>query len=272
MVAPWPSYYGEVMKSAKSKPTVCAVQHVASEAPGLIAEALRVNGIGLKLIRPFRGDRVPVRMDGHSGLVVMGGPMGVHDQRQYPFLRSELRLIENALQAGTPILGVCLGSQLLASALGAPVTRGLQREIGWHPVTLGPAAEHDVLWRGLPEGFVAYHWHGDIFGLPRDATSLAWSKMTNCQAFRYGGSSYGLLFHLEVTERIIQSMTRTFRRELREARICERSLLDGLREYLPPLQTIGRQIFHRWAGLAEAYAAPFARRLNPTNAKHCPSR
>jgi GMP synthase (glutamine-hydrolysing) len=230
---------------------VCVVQHVPSEPPGIIAEALRSCGVPVLLVRVHQGDRVPRRMAAFSGLVVMGGPMGVYDQAQYPFLRQELRLIENALSERRPILGVCLGSQLLAAALGAPVTRGCQKEIGWHPVTLGRAAAHDVLWADLPESFVAFHWHGDVFELPRGAAPLAWSRLTDYQAFRHGDSAYGILFHQEVTERIIARMTRTFRHELREVGLSEGRLLDEVPVHLPPLQAIGRTVFRRWAALVK---------------------
>jgi len=232
-----------------SQATVYVMQHVPCEMPGLIAEVLQAAGVTLDFIRPFKGDRIPRRIGAHAGLVVMGGPMGVYEQDRHPFLRQEIRLIQDALGEHRPILGVCLGSQLLAAALDAPVTRGKEKEIGWHSVTLSRAAAHDKLWRGLPESFIAYHWHGDVFELPRAAKSLAWSKLTEHQAFRYGESAYGLLFHLEVTEQIIWRMTGTFRRELREARLDERPVLDGMAEHLPGLHPIGRTVFARWAAL-----------------------
>lgn len=134
---------------------VYAIQHVPCETPGLIAEVLQESGIALEYIRSFRGDRIPRRIDRHAGLIVVGGPMGVYEQDQYPFLRQEIRLLQDALSKRRPILGICLGSQLLAAALDAPVTRGKQKEIGWYPVTLGRAAANDPLWRGLPESFFA---------------------------------------------------------------------------------------------------------------------
>ncbi len=173
--------------------------------------------------------------------------MSVYDQAQYPFLRQEIALIEDALIRQRPILGVCLGSQLLATALGATVSRGLHPEIGWHPVTLGQRAAEDPLWRGVPESFTAFHWHGDVFPLPRGAVRLAWSATTECQAFRHGHSAYGLLFHLEVTERIIGGMTRAFRPELREAGVSERHIIEGVGEHLSALTAIGREVFGRWA-------------------------
>jgi hypothetical protein len=127
--------------------------------------------------------------------------------------------------------------------------------LGWHSITLSRAAAADVLWRGLQDSFIAYHWHGDVFDLPRSAASLAWSDLTDCQAFRHGDSAYGLLFHMEVTEPIIRRMTRTFRRELQEAGTSEPRLLDPLPEFLPPLQALGRKVFGRWAALVKGARA-----------------
>ena len=229
--------------------TVYVIQHVAVETPGLIAEALTARNIALDFIRPFKGEPIPRRLGDHAGLVVMGGPMGVYEQDKYPFLRKEIRLIEDALGEARPVLGICLGSQLLAAALGAPVTRGPQKELGWHPVTLSRAAARDSLWRGLPKSFTAFHWHGDVFELPHAAAPLASSKLTEHQAFRYGDSAYGLLFHLEMTGQIIQRVMRKFRRELREVGLSEQGLLEGATARLRNLQTIGRAVFTRWSAL-----------------------
>jgi GMP synthase (glutamine-hydrolysing) len=231
----------------KPKRAVLAIQHVACEPLGLIAEALESRGLEIQVVRVFKGERIPRRMGDHAGLVVMGGPMGVDEQDQYPFLRQEIRLIQDALGQRRPILGVCLGSQLLAAALGAEVRRGNRKEIGWHPVTLGKPTACDALWRGMPTTFVAFHWHGDVFELPRGATASAWSKLTEYQAFRFGDCAYGLLFHLEVTAPQVRRMTRTFRRELREAGVDGRHLLEEMAAHLPTLQTIGRTVIARWA-------------------------
>lgn len=228
---------------------VWVIQHIQCETLGTIADALRAGGISAECIRTFAGQPVPKEMREAAGLIIMGGPVGVYEQGRYPFLRQEIRLIEQALQEEKPILGVCLGSQLLATALGAAVTRGEKKEIGWHPVTLTKSAMTDPLWAGVEPSFIAYHWHGDVFEPPRGTVPLASSGLTACQAFRYGHNAYGFLFHMEVTEGIIKEMVKTFADELQKAGIDGREIVEKERDYLPRLQKIGGLVFQRWASL-----------------------
>jgi GMP synthase-like glutamine amidotransferase len=223
------------------------VQHVPHEPPGAIADALSAAGASLQFVRPYAGDPVPPELGGARGLVVMGGPMGVYEADRYPFLRDELRLIEAALRADVPVLGVCLGSQLLAAALGAPVRPSGRQEIGWHRVRLTEGARHDPLWAGTARDFVAFHWHGDAFDLPRGAVGLASSDLTEHQAFR-SGRAWGLLFHMEVTRAIVQGMVGAFAEELQRHGIAQEPILAGLETHLPALATVGRTVFARWAG------------------------
>lgn len=230
---------------------VWVLQHIHCETLGIIADALESAGVSAQYIRSFEGEAIPKETRDAAGLIVMGGPMGVYDHPRYPFLKDEMRLIARALQEEKPVLGVCLGSQLLAAALGAAVTRGKRKEIGWHPVTLLESAGSDPLWKGVEPSFTAYHWHGDIFGLPKGAVPLASSELTECQAFRYGRSAYGILFHVEVTEKLIQDMVETFADELREARVEGREILGKAGRFMPQLQKIGASVFRRWASFIE---------------------
>ncbi len=228
---------------------VLVVQHASPETLGTIADALEPKRISVEYIRTFLGNAVPKGIEEADGLIVMGGPMGVRDQGKYPFLRDEMLLIEKTLKAGKPVLGICLGSQLLASVLGAKIHIGKKREIGWLPVRLSPEAQKDPLWAGANPSFVAFHWHGDIFELPAEAVSLASSDLTPHQAFRHGEKTYGLLFHLEMTENMIREMIRTFSDDLLEQNLDSGWLIEKAGEHIPVLDKIGGRFFGRWADL-----------------------
>lgn len=177
--------------------------------------------------------------------------MGVYEQSAHPHLTAEIRLIRSALGAGLPILGVCLGSQLLAAALGtrvAPATR----EIGWYPVELTTSAAADPLWMGIESPFTPLHWHGDAFDLPEGARALARSERTACQAFAHGGLAYGLLFHLEVTEDLVRGMAGAFASELEAAGVDPEALVASGTRAIPALRATARTVFGRWADLLDA--------------------
>lgn len=234
--------------AARDRKKVLAVQHVAVEPPALVADALEGDGVAVQVVHAYRGEPVPPASTGLDGLVVMGGPMGVGDADRLPHLRDELRLIESALGRGIPVLGVCLGSQLLASALGARVEKGPAKEIGWYPVTLEPPSREDPLFAPLPGSFHALHWHGDVLDLPKGAVRLARSERTATQAFRHG-KAWGLLFHLEVTARQVAEMAAAFEAELEEADVTTDAILHGGRIHLPGLERLARPLFRRWASL-----------------------
>ena len=172
--------------------------------------------------------------------------MGVYEDDVYRHLSDEIRLIRSALQANVPVLGVCLGSQLLAAALGARVSPGT-REIGWFPVELSAEASRDPLWAGIPSPFTPFHWHGDAFDLPEGCVGLARSAHTACQAFVYRELAYGLLFHLEVTEPMVHAMTAAFPDELASAGVDRAKLLDRAPRELPALRQVAETVFGRWA-------------------------
>jgi GMP synthase (glutamine-hydrolysing) len=179
------------------------VQHVSFEGPGAIAQAVTATGAGLSVVRIDRGDALPRPsvLGEVAGLVVMGGPMSVHDDLAW--LADERALLREAVEGGLPVLGVCLGAQQLAAALGAPVTSGPMPEYGVGEVHLTTEAIEDPLFGPAPTPLPCVHWHGDTFALPEGAVRLARNDAYENQAFRFGARAYGLQFHVEVTASLV---------------------------------------------------------------------
>jgi GMP synthase (glutamine-hydrolysing) len=229
-------------------PRALVLQHVAVEGPGAIGAALRRRGVALRTVRLFAGEPVPAACDADA-LVVMGGPMGVYEDDRHPHLRDELRLIEATLAAGRPILGTCLGSQLLAAALGARVYPGGFKEIGWHDVELTAAAGDDPLLRGVAPRFTPLHWHGDVFDLPAGAHRLARSARTPTQAYRHGRNAWGLLFHLELDRPQLDTWMAAFADELAGAGIAPAAITGDADARLAAATAIADTVFDRFAAL-----------------------
>lgn len=228
---------------------ILCIQHIACEKPGRIRRAIVRRGHAFKTIHTFAGEPVPRSARGLDGLVVMGGPIGVNDADRLPHLRAEMRLIEDALGRDLPVLGICLGSQLLAAILGAKVKAGPKKEIGWFPVTLTPQAKTDPLFAGTAHRFTALHWHGDVFALPKKAVPLASSALTRHQTFRWGRAAYGILFHLEATPSIVAGMARTFSSELIEENVDAGSVVAVARRQNASLDKLADRVFGGWVGL-----------------------
>jgi GMP synthase (glutamine-hydrolysing) len=179
------------------------LRHSPAEGLGLLANALRERGIHHRYLDLPRGEPVPRDLRGLGGLIVLGGPMAVHQPERHPFLAAESALVERALTAGRPVLGVCLGAQLIAQVLGARVYPGERREVGWAPVTLTDEGRDDPVFGGGEARLTVFHMHGDTYELPPDGQNLASSALYEQQAFRWGEVVYGLQFHLEFTEPMI---------------------------------------------------------------------
>jgi len=185
-------------RTASARPWAVA-QHALHEGPGLLAGVLADAGAPMDVVRLDLGDPLPPA-DGLGGVVVMGGAMGVHDTAEHPWLEEERRWIADAVDRGVPVLGICLGAQQLAAALGAPVTTGPAPEVGVGTVELTDEGRADPVLG--PEGISVpvIHWHGDTFAIPEGAVRLAAGTRYDNQAFRFGAVAYGLQFHVEVDD------------------------------------------------------------------------
>jgi GMP synthase-like glutamine amidotransferase len=176
--------------------SLLVLQHIACEPPAAFEDELRSRGLDVVRVELDEGDALPDWRN-FPAIVVMGGPMGAYDEAEHDWLAPEKRLLRDAVEGGVPVWGVCLGAQLLASALGARVYRGERPEVGVLPVELTAEAADDPVFAAAPASFPALQWHGDTFDLPEGATLLARSAAYPNQAFRVG-ASYGLQFHVEV--------------------------------------------------------------------------
>ena len=188
-------------------------QHVPFETPDRILDWAKAGGQSLSATRFYAGESLP-ELQGVDLLVVMGGPMSVHEEGQYPWLAAEKSFIREAVESGKKVLGICLGAQLLAYALGAKVYANLQKEIGWYPVNLTPAGRKSRAFHKFPSVFTTFHWHGDTFDLPPEAEWLASSEASRNQAFQYGQNVFGLQFHLEVSPEGVEGLIRHCGEEL----------------------------------------------------------
>ncbi|MFC3551726.1 type 1 glutamine amidotransferase [Lysobacter cavernae] len=178
-------------------------QHVAAEPLGTLDPLIRRRGHRIRFTNFERHPDVQPNVDRYRGLIVLGGPMNVEDSAHRAHLLTEMRAIERMLVQGKPVLGICLGAQLLAHVLGAPVQRHHQPEIGWYPLHTTAAGQADPVLAPLGPGTPVFQWHRYSFDVPQGATHLARTDSCEPQAFRYGDNAYGFQFHLEMDERLI---------------------------------------------------------------------
>ncbi|MFO0388861.1 MAG: type 1 glutamine amidotransferase [Alphaproteobacteria bacterium] len=217
---------------------ILALQHVAFETPALIAEWAAARGHMLTVCRVDEAANLPTS-DSFDMLVIMGGPMGVHDVVEHPWLVAEKALIKSAIDSGKYVLGVCLGAQLIADVLGAKVYPNHVKEIGWMPVAVPDAALGQPVLAGLNNAMTVFHWHGDTFELPGGAVHLMASDACRNQAFIYQGKVLGLQFHLEMTEQGVHALITHCGHELVEsATIHNAQKLQAGTKHIPACKTV----------------------------------
>jgi len=184
-------------------PKLLVFQHAAQEPLGTLDPHLRREGFRIRYVNFARQPDACPTLDGYDALIVLGGPMNVDEADRHPHLLHEVRVIRDALDRGRPVLGICLGAQLLAHALGGHVGRAPEPEIGWYDVRVSDAAGEDPLLGHFAGVERVFQWHGDTFELANGATHLASSERCTNQAFRAGDAAWGLQFHLEVDQPMI---------------------------------------------------------------------
>jgi GMP synthase (glutamine-hydrolysing) len=215
---------------------VC-LQHVPFEGPGAFEKALAKRGVSLES-HLVPKDGLP--KDAGDLLIVMGGPMSVNDPD--PWIEKETAFIRSTLQANKPVIGVCLGSQFMAKALGATVRSGKALEIGMTSVHLTDVGKQDPVFGPCPATFDVFEWHGEIFDLPDDCVPLAGSAIAPLQAFRYDEKAYGLLFHLEMEARGIESLCRECAADVTKAGLTEQEIRSTALPQLPQLHSMADRL------------------------------
>lgn len=223
------------------------IQHIAFEDLGNLApvlqqhsytiEYLQAGVAPLSLLDPLKPELI----------IMLGGPIGVYDQADFPFLNDEIQLLQRRLAADLPTLGICLGAQLMASALGARVYPGHSKEIGWAPLQLTAAGKQSPLAHLSGEQTNMFHWHGDTFDLPTDTTLLASSTAYSNQAFRIGKHGLALQFHPEITPTALEPWLIGNSAEIAHLpHLSVKQIREQSKQYLPTLQTQAAQCWHDW--------------------------
>ncbi|MBP7529620.1 MAG: type 1 glutamine amidotransferase [Syntrophorhabdaceae bacterium] len=182
------------------------IKQVEEEGPGYIADLFLDDGWNVEVLElSGAGTNLPHDLDDVGGIVVLGGPMNVYQEDAYPFLRNEESFIRRALIDEVPLLGICLGAQLVAKTCGARITRSPKKEIGWSTVMKTREGMDDNLFRGNPQHMTVFQWHEDTFDVPDDGVLLAKGRVCPNQAFKVGHCAYGLQFHIEVTPEMVEA-------------------------------------------------------------------
>jgi GMP synthase (glutamine-hydrolysing) len=232
---------------------IAVFQHVAHEILGTFHPLLKDAGFRIKYVNYGRQHHDIVDMKRYDGLVILGGPMGVYEADRYPHLADEIAVIKTAIEQDKPVVGICLGSQLLAAALGSEVRPAGVKEIGWYDVMLNDEGRSDPVLGKFKTQEKVFQWHGDTYTLPTGAVRLASSALCPEQAFRYGAKTYGLQFHLEVDEPMIERWLKIPSNVEELEPLGGASLAAAIRaanlQYLPRLAAASRQVFTSLIGL-----------------------
>jgi GMP synthase (glutamine-hydrolysing) len=233
---------------------VLALRHVQRETMGSLEGILERQGLQYRYMDLFETVPDSLAFDQASALVILGGPMNVDQVDRYPHLGPEVEWIREGLRRQMPMLGLCLGSQLMAKALGARVYANRVKEIGWYPIELLPAAADDPLFAGCDAAPTVFQWHGDTFDLPRGAVHLARGRLCVHQAFRYGPRAWALQFHVEMTRLMVEDWLEAGAEELAglddiDAAAIRRAMPDEL----PRLEVFCSRVLSRWAELVARF-------------------
>ena len=222
---------------------VLILQHVASEGAGTIRAYMETHNVPFHVIKFYENEALPKNLSEVRSMVVMGGPMNVYEEEKFPFLKAEDSFVKQSIKEKIPILGVCLGSQLLAKALGAKVFKAKAPEIGWGDVEISKGGAKDKIFNELKSSKLrVIQWHEDTFELPGGAVHLASSKIVPNQAFQYQNRFYGFQFHIEVDRPILEDWFKNPKIQM--------PVLKEYDDYQSKLSAITESIYRNFFGLS----------------------
>ena len=226
--------------------TAIAIRHIAFEDLGVFEDVLLAQGFEVRYLEAGVDDLSPLDAREPDLLALLGGPIGAYEEHLYPFLSDEMCLAEQRLSAGLPLLGICLGAQIMARALGARVYPGRAKEIGWTPLALSEAGQSGPTAHLSAELTSMLHWHGDTFDLPPGATLLASTPLTKNQVYAWGDAALAFQCHAEVRAKFIERWLVGHACELAQAGIAPAALREATARLGPALEVQGRKCFEAW--------------------------
>jgi GMP synthase (glutamine-hydrolysing) len=247
-----------------ARPKILVFQHVPYEPLGTLDPLLKQAGFRIRYVNFGRNPDERPDLDGYAALIILGGPMNADNTAEFPHLTTELELIQEALQRDMSILGICLGAQLLAKALGGTVRAGAGREIGWYAVDVTAAGQSDPVMSTFGQQEEVFQWHDDVIELPDHIEHLAGSEICPVQAFRHGEHAYGFQFHLEVDGALIERWLTIpqHQSEFADGAVDPEQIRGRIDDSIEPLISLSNSTFGRWVERFE---------IQPRR-KHLPSR
>jgi GMP synthase-like glutamine amidotransferase len=229
---------------------ILVFQNEECEHLGVFSKILNENNISYQYIKLYEEEEIP-NLNDYSAIIILGGPMNVYEERKYPFLKKENSSIKEALKINKPMLGICLGAQIIARAAGAKVYPAKRKEIGWFTIDLTIEGREDNVFKGLERQFNVFQWHGDTFDIPTESSKLATSNLIPNQAFSIGKTTYALQFHLEVTNQMISEWVNRYADELASLKeeVDTYKMMKCSEHYMQPLNKHASLLFSNFLRL-----------------------